>query len=367
MSMRVGLVIDTFNLGGAESMVFETARLLKESGQSPVLFHFGSEYVSQCAINLGIEHYVIPNHKLYKKGILLPLFILKTLRLINGKKLDILHSHLFSPIFTFAIIAKLVGIKHVGTLHDTYMIEDSPKRIWLIKLARLLNTQLIAVSEPMKQFYTEHANFETGAVRYIPNFASKNNQLSQRAEIREKLGLNSADIAIFSVGRLVQLKQFNILISAISKIDTPKVKAFIVGNGTEFETLQAQILKLNLESKVTLLGERSDIEDLLSAADIFTLTSSTEGMSKSILEALASGLPIIATDVGGNKDLVLNEENGYLLKQHCPEELANRIDRLSADKALREQMSISSMELLEEKYTSNIFLANHIRLYQEKV
>lgn len=363
--MRIGLIIDTFNLGGAETMVFETARLLKQHGETPVLLHFGSQYIIDFAAKNAIEQQLIPNRKLYKKTLLLPLFALKTARFIQSLKLDCLHSHLFGPIIAFAPLAWLIGLPHIGTLHDEYMIEEAPKRIWLIKLARAFKTQLVAVSKPMMAFYNNAAKFKPGAVIYIPNFSPPNDHLSQKQQVRKALKLNDNDVAIFSVGRLVELKRFNILIEAISRLKQhPQIKAFIVGNGPEQKKLEALIAKYNIASQVSLLGERSDVTKLLSAADIFTLTSETEGMSKSILEALAAGLPVIATNVGGNKDLVLNDHNGCLLADHTPETLSAQILALAENAALRETMGKNSLQLIRQEYNPELFLQRHLEIYQ---
>lgn len=349
-------------------MVLETARLLQESGHTPVLLHFGSKCISSCANKLNIEHHVIPHHRLYKKFILLPFFIAKSLCFFKTLELDTLHSHLFSPVFTFAIIARAIKLPHIGTLHDTYMIEDNPKRIWLIKSALFLKTKLIAVSLPMQIFYAKAGNFKQSDITYIPNFSAENIHLKDRTECRNELNLLETDIAIFSVGRLVKLKRFDRLIEAISKLDNHNnVKSFIIGSGPEAEDLQLLINHHNLQNSIFLLGERHDVQRLLASADIFTLTSETEGMSKSILEALAAGLPVIATDVGGNKDLVLDSINGFLLQDDAPEVMATKIESLLTNKALRQSMSKSSKNLLETKYSAIKFIENHLDIYRSSL
>jgi len=363
--MKIGLIIDTFNLGGAETMVFETARLLKESGHTPILLHFGSEYVLDCANNLEIQHIVIPNHRYYKKTALLPLFAIKGIRFLKSLELDCLHSHLFGPIIAFAPIAYMLRLRHIGTLHDVYMIEDVPKRIWLIKLAKVLNTKLVCVSKPMRDFYIQTGRFNKQDVNYIPNFSQKNAHLEERKPVRAELEIADTDIVIISVGRLVKLKRFDILIRAIALIEDRKhIKVLIAGNGPEFDALNLLVKQLGLSDSVTLLGERKDIQRLLAAADIFTLTSETEGMSKSILEALAARLPVIATDVGGNKDLVIDSKNGYIIPDHTPDSLAQKIKALCQDSTLRSEMGILSEKLLDQEYNSAIFLKRHIDIYQ---
>ncbi len=347
-------------------MVFEIARLLKTNGDTPVLLHFGSGYIKEFAKLNDIESHTSPNRQYYKKSYLLPLFALRTKKFIRKLNLDCLHSHLFGPIIAFAPLAWLIRLPHVGTLHDVYMIEDAPRRILLIKFAAILKTQLVAVSKPMRAFYQRAANFSEDKIAYIPNATPKNKQLQQRASIRKQLQLKDTDTAVFTVGRLVSLKRFDILINAMAYIkENSAIKTFIVGAGPEKMVLQQLINKLNIPDRVMLLGERNDVYELLAAADIFTLTSETEGMSKSILEALASNLPVIATDVGGNQDLVHHDDNGYLINDHSPETLSLYIEKLAQDKTLRLEMGKNSQLLLEQEYNPELFLLRHLNIYKK--
>lgn len=364
--MRIGLLIDTDCLGGAETMVFEIARLLQAHGEEPVLLHFDSPYVSEYARAAKLEAHCIPNRKLYKKFVSLPLFALKTAPWLKALQLDCLHTHLYGPITAFAPMARLVGLAHVGTLHDIYMIEEAPWRIRMIQLARLMGTRLVAVSRQMQGFYTDRGNFRGDSVRYIPNFSAPNNQLGERSHVRAELSLAPDDIAVMSVGRLVALKRFHILLEALAQLPAGSgVKVIIIGDGPERNRLEELMNTLGLEGRATLLGERKDVPRLLAGADLFTLTSETEGMSKSILEALAAGLGVIATDVGGNSDLVVDGQNGYLLKGDLVNDLAAKLGSLAEDASLRESLGMASRQRLEREFSEDRFLKAHLEVYHQ--
>ena len=349
-------------------MVFETAKLLKSRGYDPLLLHFGSPYVNKFADENDIEQHIIPNYKYYKKILLLPLFVIKTSFFITKLKLDCLHAHLYGPIIAFAPIAWMLKLPYVGTLHDVYMIEEAPNRIWLLKLAAILKTQLVAVSKPMQEFYREAINYKTNKIAYVPNCTNRNNEKEGRETVRRQLDLHENDIAVVSVGRLVSLKRFDVLIEAISMVrHRENIYAFIVGAGPERSQLELLVDKLDVRNNVKFLGERNDVAMLLAATDIFTLTSETEGMSKSILEALSAGLPIIATDVGGNKDLVAHKKNGYLLNNHSPAALADYLEQLANNDELRATMGISSQALVTKEYNPELFLERHINIYKKTI
>tara|TARA_B100000408_G_scaffold138583_1_gene132795 strand:- start:10437 stop:11546 length:1110 start_codon:yes stop_codon:yes gene_type:complete len=366
--VRIGLIIDTFNIGGAETMVFEIAKLLKHNGHTPVLMHFGSSYVESFCTDQHIESHQIPYRRFYKKTVLLPLFALKTKSFVESLNLDCLHAHLFGPIVAFAPLAWMAKLPFVGTLHDVYMVEGSAHRAFLLKQALFFNAKLTAVSNPMREFYLKTLRCNEKDIVYIPNCTCINAHRGARFGIRDSLGLSEHTIALISVGRLVGLKRFDILIDAVAKLeDRSSIKAFIVGDGPERSCLEALIIKQQLQDHVVMLGERNDVEMLLAASDIFSLTSETEGMSKSILEALAAGLPVVATDVGGNKDLVKHGENGFLSQKHSSSEIMNYLSKLINNAELRRRMGENSLALLESEYNSDLFLKRHIDIYNNTI
>lgn len=349
-------------------MVFEIASLLKESGHIPVLLHFDSTYVAQFAGNNDLEQHIVPNHRLYKKTYLLPFFWLRTRRFIKNLKLDCLHSHLFGPIVGFSALAKSIGLPHIGTLHDVYMIEEAPARIWLIKLATVLGTRLVAVSKAMQHFYEQAGRYRRDCITYIPNCTATNPCLPRRQQLRDSLQIDNNTIVVISVGRLVPLKRFHIAVEALRYTNPDcDIKLMIAGGGPELTKLEALAQRHGLLHRVQLLGERNDIQQWLAAADIFTLTSETEGMSRSILEALASQLPVVATDVGGNSDLVIHGDNGFLMEDSRPETLAGYLNRLATDNNLRLTMGRKSLALSEREYSPELFLQRHLALYRQAI
>ncbi|WP_075186308.1 glycosyltransferase family 4 protein [Teredinibacter haidensis] len=363
--MRVGLFIDTFNLGGAETMVIDTASLLKSHGHEPVLLHFGSSYIQEFADANRIENHTIPNHSLYKKTYKLPIFILRTISFIRNLKLDCLHSHLYSPIITMHFVSSLCGLRHVGTLHDIYMVEETPRRIHMLSIVAFLGTRFVAVSNNMLQFYRERGRFPTNSITYIPNFVNESVPSCSREITRQSLELKD-EIVVISVGRLVNLKRFDLLIKAAEIVNTTSnITFYIAGDGPLRSELELQISNSKLKGKVILLGERTDVINLLNAADIFVLASDTEGMSRSILEAMASALPIIATDVGGNSDLVEPTKNGLLIPPNSSSALATALNEIMDDSALRIKMGEASRNKVNRSFGKESFLNSYLKQYSK--
>jgi len=362
--MRIGLFIDTTNLGGAETMVFEIARLLRQADHEPILLHFASRYVKKFAEQIKIESVALDGHKQYKKIATLPSFMFRFSRALKKLRIDCVHSHLFGPIVATAPAAWLAGIRHIGTLHDVYMIEESPRRVWLLKLAALLGCRFVVVSSAMQQFYVHDFHLPTLRVTHIPNFAPAHQPAVQKAAMRRRLRVSNSEILLISVGRLVPLKQYERLIECCHKLTgTTAVRLIIVGEGPERPALEARIRQFQLEQQVILLGERDDVPNLLEAADCFLLASKTEGLSRSILEALAAGLPVVATDVGGNSELVQDSVNGFLVPVDDADGFKQRVEEIVGDAMLRQSMSHKSREFAMGRFGVEPFFREHLRLY----
>ncbi len=161
---------------------------------------------------------------------------------------------------------------------------------------------------------------------------------------RPKLGNNSSglvkrqDHTVFlTVGRLVEVKNIELQLQALAKVKNnfPKVELWIVGAGPLRQALEACVVKYNLVSEVTFYGERSDVDSFYAEADVFLLTSFSEGWPLVIVEAAKHGLPIVMTDVGSAGDLIINKESGLVVPINDVVALTTAMGRLIQDEELR--------------------------------
>lgn len=169
-----------------------------------------------------------------------------------------------------------------------------------------------------------------------------------RSQKREELGLKEDDIMLISMGDLVPRKNYGAAIRAIAKANDSRLQYMICGRGPELENLQALAKELGVENQIHFLGFRTDVKELLTGADIFIFTTRQEGMPRSMMEAMASGLPCVASAIRGNVDLIENGVNGYTCATDDVDGYAAAIEKIVEDADLRATMRQNNLEKIKQ-------------------
>jgi glycosyltransferase involved in cell wall biosynthesis len=184
---------------------------------------------------------------------------------------------------------------------------------------------------------------------------------------REAIGLRPGDFMIVQVARLDPLKDHWTALRAVQRVagKHPEVRLVLVGGGPEEENIERGIRALGLEKNVRMLGFRADCAPLLQAADIFLLTSLSEGIPVTVIEAMAAGLPVVSTDVGGLREVVLEGETGLLAPAGDDGALANLIAQLIESPALRRQMGRRGQERAGKLFSQERMHGSYCRVYDE--
>lgn len=168
-----------------------------------------------------------------------------------------------------------------------------------------------------------------------------------KKELRKSLGIKETDIVCISMGDLIPRKNYKASIKAIAKCNN-KIHYLICGKGKEIRKLKKISENLKVSNRIHFLGYRTDIKELLQIADIFLFTTLQEGIPRSMMEAMASGLPCIASKVRGNVDLIKDGKGGYLVSPKNIGEISTKIDVLASDKALRQIMGHENRQNIKE-------------------
>jgi glycosyltransferase involved in cell wall biosynthesis len=169
---------------------------------------------------------------------------------------------------------------------------------------------------------------------------------------------------LVTVGRLAAPKDAVTLVRALSALRGRPFEALFVGDGPDRPTVEEEVRCLGLESVVELLGERDDVPELLGTADVFVLSSNSEGLPLSILEAMAAGLPVVASNVGGVSEVVLDGDTGLLVPPGDAQSLAAAIERLLQDPVLRRRLGEAGRIRIAEHFDLAAVQQAHLDLYR---
>jgi len=287
-------------------------------------------------------------------------------RILEEIRFSLVHVHTPVAAFVTRLACQRTNTHPVlYTAHGFHFYKGAPLKNWLLyynmeKLAAHWTDGLITINEEDYKAAQKFKLRKNGKVFFVPGVGVDIASLEQRARSisrskkRKELGLSVGTAVIITVGELNANKNHIQALKALSKLTKTNFHYLIVGNGESEQKLKKAVNELMLQDKVSFLGFRRDVLELLAASDVFILTSRREGLPKALMEAMAVGLPIIATDVRGNRDLVKSGENGYLVPLDDAEQTAIAIERLIDSEDLRRSMGEKSKELVKQYDLQNI-------------
>jgi len=364
---KVAYFINSLDPGGAETLVIELSKRIRQYDFEPEILHFGNVWLEQQARKLGLTCIEAPAYRYFRSTKTLPLFALKFGNFLRERHINLVHSHLYGAVVGASLATALKHIPHIGTLHDAYTIEERPARFLLLQVASVLRTRLVVVSEDLRKY------FDTLAQRYRPPFLKVFNgvdldrfRFSSAPRLRESLGLGSEAIVLISIGRLVSIKRYDVLVDAVARLkENTSLKLLIVGDGPGRQDLQDLIMRHGLQEHVRMLGFREDVPELLSLSDCFVLASDSEGLSYSVLESMATGIPAVVTDVGGNRELVQQGESGYLVPRGDSCTLSERIREIISDREKCKRFGDAARQRAQRCFSIDRTVEDYARLYRE--
>ena len=280
------------------------------------------------------------------------------------KKENIDYIHCNTPVG--GLLGRLAGKKCkvkkvIYQAHGFHFYKGAPLKNWLIyyPIERWLAHYTDAIITINKEDYERAQGFRlrnNGKVYYVPGVGIDLSQYELPENTRElkrkELGLKETDVALISMGDLIDRKNYPVAIEAVAKANNPNLQYFICGKGPEEEKLKKMVEDLGVKEQIHFLGFRTDIKELLKAADIFLFTSKQEGLARSLMEAMASGLPCIASKIRGNTDLLDEGKGGYLREVTDVTGFSGCLKKLVDDELVRKQMSeynLSSIKKYEIK------------------
>lgn len=286
------------------------------------------------------------------------------LELMKKEKFDIIHCN--TPVG--GMLGRLCGrrskiSKIIYTAHGFHFYKGAPliNRTLFKFVEKYLAHYTDSIITINKEDYEAAKKFKlknSGKVYYVPGVGIDvekiKNSIEKRSEIVEEIGANYDDTLIISVGELNENKNNKVIIKALGRLKDSKIHYLLCGVGKKYDELIQLSKKENVEKNVHFLGYRKDIYELLKSADIFVMPSYREGLSRSIMEAMACGIPIIASKIRGNVDLVKDGYNGYLVDSDDFVKISDRVIELTKYKSKRRKMSDINLEIVKQYDCKNI-------------
>ncbi len=327
--MHICQVIDGLPNDGAQRLIvyFAQQARLKNDRMTTVFFSDdNSRIVLDALAEAGCETLFLPMRRLYN-----PIWGIDLAKYLRSMKVDIVQSHLSYANILSAMAGRLAGIPVAATLHTSnYKNQYYRPVIFRAEMAmlRYFSSSIIAVAKAVADVYRPFLGKKSPEV--IPNPVTAIPRLAEavRNKIRNQYLPRPDALLMIFVGRLTAPKGCRELIEAFQLTEKafPDARLIIAGRGEEKDNLEKKIGEYGLAGKITLLGERSDVPALLAASDLFVSASYWEGMPVSVLEAMAAGLPVIATRVGGVPEIL--EGRGVMAPPREPEALAKEMAAL---------------------------------------
>jgi glycosyltransferase involved in cell wall biosynthesis len=293
--------------------------------------------------------------------------IVEILHLIKKQNPDIIHTNSSKAGVLASIAGKLARKKVVFTAHGLFYFSDP--RLWIrwlytltVWFASLFQDQIICVSEADRHQAVKHHLLSKNKVTTVYNDFSPP-VFFTRSIARTNLGIPASNLAIGSVGNYYHRKGLDVLLEAIPKIKLlPQVNYYLVGEGPERVNLETKLDRYKLEHTVRLVGTKDQASKLLKAFDIFVLPSRFEGFPYALLEACQAGLPIVATDVGGNREAA--GPGALYVPKEDPEALARAIQKLVDNPELRTELGHAGQAHVQQ-FTKQKMLTETARIYQQ--
>ncbi len=282
---------------------------------------------------------------------------------------DILHCHQYTPYIYGLFASFFTSAKVIFTEHGRFYPDKRKfKRVVLNPFLSFFTNTITAISLATRDALVEYENFPRKKIKIVYNGIDDSLYTTSFAANRKaSLGINKKDYVLGTVARLDTIKNQKMMIKSLASVREtyPNTFLIIVGDGPERNSLEAFVSSLGFSSHVIFTGFKDDVYNYLKTMDIFLLTSFSEGTAMTLLEAMAAGLPCIVTDVGGNPEIVEDNETGFIIPNDDEKTLADKICILFKDENLKKKIGKAGRRRFEEHFTVDKMVAAYEKIYDE--
>lgn len=358
-------IIDELDIGGTETQIYELIRNLDSNRyQSSVCCFRERGHIARQIESLGVPVYLVE-----KRSKIDPRFLVRLVRLCRQLQVDLVQTYLITANIWGALAAKLAGIHIVvaseRNVHPTDKGSHPVANSTFKHIARFADS-ITGNCEAVSRYLVRDLGTPKKKVVTIHNGIDVE-RLSMEATLGydQLLSLSDRNPTIVKAARLVRQKNHPMLLRAIPLVlkTSPDLRVLLLGAGPLESAYKEMVSQLQINDHVSFLGSREDTPALLNCADVSVLTSDWEGCSNVIMESMALGKPVIATDVGGNSELVVHGETGYLIPPGDVNALAERMIDLFSNPRRSKSMGVAGRKRVKKLFDAQMMVKKTDQLY----
>lgn len=371
--IKILYIYPSLSVGGAEELHFLVLKNLLEKGIYDLKVCCIEEMgeIAQRVSKLGVEVFCL--NKASK-----PLNISATISLVKylkKNKFDIVQTSLFNANFhgrIAAILAKVpIILSEEHSEHYQYNSIKFLPYIWADKILSVFTDKIICCSRNLMDSLAKLENIPKGKFFLLLNTFNAEKLVVKRdaKEVRVSLGLSNEDLVITNIAALSFRKGQDLLIKAFKMINDrfPHSKLIFVGSEVPYFKKELEKLTdyLGISDKIIFLGQKADIADFLNITDIFVLSSRFEGIPLVLLEAMYMQVPVVAIDVGGIREVVINDKNGILVEQYNEEALSRALAEILNNKEKRSSIGQEGRKTIIEQFDEKRYISRLEDMYSQ--
>ena len=294
--------------------------------------------------------------------------------IVRDERVDLIHAHQYGPFFYSALCRWGSSRPPILFQEHGRQIPDPVRRSHHVANRILLGgkDRVIAVSNQVKRGLVESEGFPSDRVEVVYNginCEAFDFSRGNRQEVRRELNIAPESFVVMTAARLDPIKDHETSLRSMYRLLQRQSNAILVfvGDGPEAATIDGWVDRLGLTNQVRRLGTRFDVPRLLSAADVGLLNSKSEGLPLFLLEAMATGLPVVGTKVPGIQDVVVEEETGFLADVGDDSSIASHLARLAQDEQLQRRMGRAGRERVVQKFSEARMVCEYERMYHAMI
>jgi L-malate glycosyltransferase len=363
--LRIAYVIKEMVMGGSQTHLTQVLRLLDRERFDPVLYCLtGKGPLMETVRSLGVP-IVSPTPHMSFRGPSLLVRVAALARALRRDGIDIVHNYLLRANLVGAVSARLARVPIVLCSKRGCHWRKGFELVGA-KIGNNLANCVMVNAEAVREFVHGNEGCPREKMVVIPSGVDTDRfHPLPAAQFKARLALPEDRCVVGVVTRMRVRKGVDEFIRAIARVREthPNAHGVIVGEVSLDDSLQELVRALGLEEHLTLLGRRSDMPEVLSAFDVFVLSSHDEGMSNAILEAMAMEKPVVATDVGGTGEVVRHGQSGLLVPPKDPEPLAIAISEILGQPARAHEMGRLGRRIVEEGFSAHAMVRQMEQLY----